>query len=113
VALCAHLFLHLGDMGSHAGGPVRVAAAPGQGVSAVSYEIRISGRLDDVLLRAFADLGPTVEVETALRATDLAALYQVLGRVRRSGLEVVQVRQECAPAAWINGAKCSVITPIG
>lgn len=59
----------------------------------MSYEIRVSGRLDEALLRAFADLDPTVEVETALRVPSQAALYQVLGRVRRSGLEVVQVRQ--------------------
>jgi hypothetical protein len=59
----------------------------------MSYEIRIRGRLEDGLLRALADLDPTVEVETALRAPDQTALFQVLGRLRRSGLEVVQVRQ--------------------
>ena len=97
MALCAQRFVHLGDIGSHAGGPCASQQRLGGEVSAVSYEIRISGRLDDVLLRAFADLDPTVEVETALRATDLAALYQVLGRLRRSGLEVVQVRQLPTP----------------
>jgi hypothetical protein len=63
---------------------------------AVSYEVRISGRLDDALLRTFADLDPTVEAETALRIPN-SALYQVLGRLRRSGLEVVQVRQLPTP----------------
>jgi hypothetical protein len=73
-------------------------------VSAVSYEIRISGRLDDALLRAFADLDPSVEVKTALRTPSQAALYQVLGRLGRSGLEVVQVRQvPTRPAAPAGG----------
>jgi hypothetical protein len=63
------------------------------------------------LLRAFADLDPTVEVETALRTPSQAALDQALRRLGRSGLEVVQVRQvPTRPAAPAGGQPGS---PIG
>ena len=39
-----------------------------------------------------AGLDPTVKMQTALRVPDQAVLFRVLGRLQRSGLEVVQVR---------------------
>jgi hypothetical protein len=62
-----------------------------------SYEIRIRGRLNDLLMAAFEGLDATVEpLETTLLhgpVADQAALYELLDRIQALGLELIEVRR--------------------
>ena len=61
-----------------------------------SYEIRVRGRLSDLLVAAFEGMEASVEpVETVLHGPvqDQAALYGLLDRIQALGLELVEVRR--------------------
>jgi hypothetical protein len=65
-------------------------------VRAASYQVWVTGRLSDALLDAFADLEPSVVVQTVLLVPDEAALYGLLERLQRLqrlGLQVAEVRR--------------------
>jgi hypothetical protein len=62
----------------------------------VCYEIRISGRLDGILLGAFPDLRAEANgTETVLTGplADQAALYGLLAQFEALGLELLDVRR--------------------
>jgi hypothetical protein len=61
-----------------------------------SYEIRISGRVDDDLLARFPELDAEIEpAETILRGVvpDQAALHRVLEQIQALGLELIGIRR--------------------
>jgi hypothetical protein len=67
-----------------------------QDVVAVSYEIRIRGKVGDSVLASFEDMDAAVEpAETVLtgRISDQAQLHGLLERIQLLGLELVEVRQ--------------------
>jgi hypothetical protein len=61
----------------------------------IEYEIRVKGRVGATLLASFEGLDAKVEpAATVLRRNlDQASLHEVLERLRRFGLELVEVRQ--------------------
>jgi hypothetical protein len=62
---------------------------------AVTYEIRVRGRVTDSLMPLFEGLSARVEpVDTVLFGrVDQAALHGVLERIESLGLELVEVRR--------------------
>lgn len=66
------------------------------GVKAVSYEIRIKGKVGEPVLETFGDLDASIKpAETVLRGpiTDQAALHGLLDRIQALGLELIEVKQ--------------------
>ena len=65
-------------------------------VVAVSYEIRIRGRVGESVLASFDDMDAAIgSGETVLTGTiiDQAQLHGVLERIQLLGLELIEVRQ--------------------
>jgi hypothetical protein len=65
-------------------------------LAAVSYEIRIKGKVGEPVLASFADLDASIRpAETVLRGTipDQAALHGLLDRIQSLGLELIELRQ--------------------
>lgn len=65
-------------------------------VVAVSYEIRIRGRVGDSVLASFGDMDAAIgSGETVLTGTitDQAQLHGVLERIQLLGLELIEIRQ--------------------
>ena len=63
---------------------------------AVSYEIRIRGRVGDSVLASFGDMDAAIgSGETVLTGTitDQAQLHGVLERIQLLGLELIEIRQ--------------------
>jgi hypothetical protein len=70
------------------------------GVTSMSYEIRIRGRLGKPVIESFGDLDASVKpAETVLRGTlpDQAALHGLLERIQSLGLELIEVKQVAEP----------------
>jgi hypothetical protein len=62
----------------------------------VCYEIRVRGRLGEMLLAGFPDLQPQMDgSETVLTGAlpDQAALYGVLAQIEALGLELLELRR--------------------
>jgi len=61
----------------------------------VQYQVRVLGRVGPAAREAFADFGVHVEptAKVLSGALDQAALHDLLARVRRLGLELVDVHR--------------------
>jgi hypothetical protein len=88
-------------------GDATAARAPRQSTGEVSamtvtYEIRIRGRIGEVVASAFVGFDvSTHNVETVLSGpvTDQAELFTLLAQLQSFGFELVDVRQLSAPPA--------------
>jgi hypothetical protein len=70
-------------------------------VAALSYEIRIKGKVGEPLLESFGDLDASIRpAETVLRGQipDQAALHGLLDRIQSLGLELIELRQVQEPS---------------